>query len=70
MKIAIPKEIRDGETRVATSPDMVKKLTQVGAQVVIETGAGNHCKISDDSFTEAGATIAVVGYPGSDFVVF
>ena len=58
MKIAIPKEIRDGETRVATSPDMVKKLTQVGAQVVIETGAGNHCKISDDSFTEAGATIA------------
>lgn len=58
MKIAIPKEIRDGETRVATSPDMVKKLTQVGAQVVIETGAGNHCKISDDSFTEAGAAIA------------
>jgi len=58
MKIAIPKEIRDGETRVATSPDMVKKLTQVGAQVVIETGAGSHCKISDDSFAEAGASIS------------
>ena len=58
MKIAIPKEIRDGETRVATSPDMVKKLTQVGTQVVIETGAGSHCKIPDASFAEVGALIA------------
>lgn len=57
MKIAIPKEIRDGETRVATSPDMVKKLTQCGAEIVVETGAGSHCKISDSSFIEVGALI-------------
>ena len=58
MKIAIPKETRGGETRVATSPDMVKKLVQTGAKVVIEAGAGDHCKITDTAFTEAGAFVA------------
>ncbi|HIA21884.1 MAG TPA: hypothetical protein EYN80_05530, partial [Alphaproteobacteria bacterium] len=37
MKIAIPKELRDGETRVAMSPDMIKKLVAMGLEVMIET---------------------------------
>ena len=72
MKIAIPKETRSGETRVATSPDMVKKLIQTGAQVVIETGAGDYCKITDAAFTEAGAFVAADAketYAGAEIVL-
>ena len=58
MKIAIPKEIRDGETRVAASPDMVKKLVAMGVEVAVETGAGAGAATPDAAFTEAGATIA------------
>lgn len=58
MKIAIPKERRDNESRVAGSPDTVKKLIGLGFSVVVETGAGEGSSISDDEFTNAGATIA------------
>ena len=40
MKIAVLKETRAGETRVAASPETVKKFTGLGAEVAIETGAG------------------------------
>ncbi|MEX2517959.1 MAG: hypothetical protein WD969_01355, partial [Paracoccaceae bacterium] len=40
MKIAIPKETRDHETRVAAVPETVKKFIGIGAEVVVETGAG------------------------------
>jgi NAD(P) transhydrogenase subunit alpha len=58
MKLAIPKERRDGETRVAASPDTVKKLTALGIDVVIESGAGAASHFSDADFKEAGAAIA------------
>ncbi len=58
MKIAIPKERRPGEKRVAASPDMVKKLVQSGLDVVVEAGAGEAAAISDDAFKTAGATVA------------
>lgn len=58
MKIAIPKEIREGETRVAASPDTVKKFVALGAEVVVETGAGMTASITDDAYEAAGATIA------------
>lgn len=58
MKIAIPKERRAGEARVAASPDTVKKYVQMGFDVVVETGAGDGASMSDSVFTEAGATIA------------
>lgn len=58
MRLAIPKERRDGESRVAASPETVKKLTALGLDIVIESGAGALSNFSDDDFKEAGATIA------------
>lgn len=57
MRIAIPKERREGELRVAASPDTVKKLVGLGADVVVETGAGEGAAFTDAAFKEAGATI-------------
>ncbi|MEM1138310.1 MAG: Re/Si-specific NAD(P)(+) transhydrogenase subunit alpha [Pseudomonadota bacterium] len=58
MKLAVPKERLDGETRVAVSPDSVKKLSGLGFSVIVETGAGDHAALSDADFESAGATIA------------
>ncbi len=58
MKLAIPKERRPHEKRVAASPDTVKKFKQLGLDVVIETGAGVAARIPDAAFAEAGAAIA------------
>jgi NAD(P) transhydrogenase subunit alpha len=58
MKLAIPKETQDGETRVAASPDSVKKLVSLGLDVVVETGAGAHANFSDDAYKDVGAAIA------------
>ena len=58
MKIGIPKEIRPGETRIAASPDAVKKLVGMGVEIVVESGAGAGSSMADDSFTANGATIA------------
>ena len=58
MKIAVPKERRAGEARVAASPDTVKKFIQLGFAVVVETGAGAGASMGDSVFAEAGATIA------------
>jgi NAD(P) transhydrogenase subunit alpha len=58
MKIAIPKERMPGETRVATSPDVVKKFVGLGLEVVIEQGAGEGAAMTDAEFRDAGAAIA------------
>ncbi|MDO9127089.1 MAG: NAD(P)(+) transhydrogenase (Re/Si-specific) subunit alpha, partial [Parvibaculum sp.] len=58
MKLAIPKERLDGETRVAASPETVKKLTALGLEIIVETGAGEHASIADAIYREAGAAIA------------
>lgn len=58
MKLAIAKERRAGETRVAASPDTVKKFIALGADVVVETGAGLTSAITDAEYEKAGARIA------------
>ena len=58
MQIAVLKERRAGELRVAASPESVKKFVAAGCKVTIETGAGAGSKISDAAYTEMGATIA------------
>ncbi|MGE0665228.1 MAG: Re/Si-specific NAD(P)(+) transhydrogenase subunit alpha [Sphingomonadales bacterium] len=58
MKIAVPKERRPHERRVAVSPDTVKKLKSLGFDVVVEAGAGDAAALPDRIFSEAGATIA------------
>ena len=57
MKIGVPKEILPGETRVAASPDSVKKFTALGVEMLIQTGAGEAASISDEMLEEAGARI-------------
>ena len=57
MLIAVAKEVRPGEKRVALVPDIISKLTKAGLQVVIESGAGESAQFSDDQFTQAGATV-------------
>jgi NAD(P) transhydrogenase subunit alpha len=58
MKIAIPRERRPDESRVAGSPETVKKFIGLGFDVVVESGAGDGASISDSAFAEAGAVIA------------
>jgi NAD(P) transhydrogenase subunit alpha len=58
MKVAIPKERRPGEGRVAASPDTVKKLAALGLDVTVETGAGEFAAMPDDAYEKAGAKIA------------
>ncbi len=58
MKLAVLKERRDGETRVAATPETVKKFKGLGLDIVVETGAGAGAKISDADYTAAGAMIA------------
>lgn len=57
MRIAVPKEIRSGEKRVALVPDIISKLIKSGHQVVIESGAGVAAEYSDKQFIEAGAEV-------------
>ena len=58
MKIAVLKETRAGETRVAATPDSVKKFLALGAEVAIEAGAGQAASYTDDAYKAAGATVA------------
>ncbi len=58
MKIAIPRESREHEKRVAATPDTVKKLVSLGATVTVESGAGQGSSIADASYEEMGAAIA------------
>ena len=58
MKISIPKENRKGETRVAASPEVVKKFVSMGFSVTIESGAGLNAGFTDEIFKDAGAEIA------------
>ena len=58
MKIAVPKERHEDEARVAASPDSVKKLSALGFEFTIESGAGEGASISDDVYRDAGAEIA------------
>ena len=59
MLVAVPKEIRDGEKRVALVPDIISKLTRLGLEVVIESGAGIAAQASDDAYRTAGAQVVV-----------
>jgi H+-translocating NAD(P) transhydrogenase subunit alpha len=57
LRIGVPTETAPGERRVALVPDIVRKLTQQGHEVVIEAGAGDNAGLPDALYTEAGASI-------------
>jgi NAD(P) transhydrogenase subunit alpha len=58
MKVAIVKERRAHERRVAASPDTVRRMVGMGLEVAAETGAGDAAHFSDAAFAAAGASIA------------
>jgi NAD(P) transhydrogenase subunit alpha len=58
MRIAVPAETQGAETRVAVTPETVRKFLGLGAEIVVETGAGLSSGISDADYQAAGATIA------------
>ena len=58
MKLAVPRETSPGETRVAATPESVKKFKTLGLDIVIEAGAGKAARFADADYAAAGATIA------------
>ena len=57
MKIGIPKETADRETRVAITPTIAKQLSSKGFEISIEKDAGKLSNFSDTDYSNAGATI-------------
>jgi len=58
MRLAVLKERRAGETRVAATPETVRKLIALGTNVVLESGAGLAAGLPDEAYREAGAEVA------------
>ncbi len=69
MKIAVARETRDGEARVAMVPELVGKLTGLGYAVAVEPGAGQRTLIDDAEYVEAGAVIEEDALADADVVV-
>jgi H+-translocating NAD(P) transhydrogenase subunit alpha len=65
-KIAVLKETAAGETRVAASPETVKKFIGLGATVSVEKGAGLSASISDTEYEAAGATLGTAATVAKD----
>lgn len=57
MRVGVPRETREGERRVAATPESVKQLISLGVGVSVESGAGVASGHSDEQYTEAGADI-------------
>ena len=57
MRVAVPLEIKAGEKRVALVPDIINKLTRLGYEVVIQSGAGDNSQGTDAAYTAAGASV-------------
>jgi H+-translocating NAD(P) transhydrogenase subunit alpha len=68
MRIAVAREI-DPEPRVAATPDTVKKLAALGADVVVEQGAGLKSGVLDTDYSAAGATVSQNAVGDADVVL-
>ncbi len=72
MKVAVLKERRADERRVAASPETVRKMKGLGLDVVVESGAGAGSSIPDQAFQDAGAVLAAdraTALSGADVVI-
>ena len=58
MKVGVPREIEQGERRVALVPDTAKMLVAAGLEVGVESGAGTAAFLNDDLYDKAGAQVA------------
>lgn len=69
MRIAVAKETRAGESRVAVVPELVGKLTALGYEVAVVPGAGAGALHDDDEYAAAGAGVVDDAFDGADLVV-
>jgi len=69
MKVAVVAETDSGEPRVAATPETVKKMVGLGAEVAVEPGAGFKSGILDADYAAAGATVARDALNGADIVL-
>jgi H+-translocating NAD(P) transhydrogenase subunit alpha len=69
MKIAVAAEVDADEPRVAATPETIKKMLALGAEVAVEPGAGIKSGILDADYTAAGATMAKDAVNGADIVL-
>jgi len=69
MRIAVAREVDPAEDRVAATPETVKKMQGLGAEVVVEPGAGTKSGIPDAEFTAAGASVRAGAAAGADIVL-
>jgi NAD(P) transhydrogenase subunit alpha len=69
MKIAVGAEADPSEPRVAATPDTVKKMIGLGAEVAVQPGAGVKSGILDADYTAAGATVSADAVTGADIVL-
>jgi NAD(P) transhydrogenase subunit alpha len=69
--IAVPREMRPGETRVAATPETVKRFVKEGFQVAVEAGAGERAFFADAQYGAAGAKVVegAAVYAGADIVL-
>ncbi|HZI64293.1 MAG TPA: Re/Si-specific NAD(P)(+) transhydrogenase subunit alpha [Thermoanaerobaculia bacterium] len=56
--VLVPRERRPGETRVAATPETVKRMVKEKLEVVVERGAGAHAHLADEAYAAAGARLA------------
>ena len=61
LRLVVLRETTEHETRVAVTPDLAKRYTDAGYQVVVETNAGQAAGYPDDQYKQAGAVIAADG---------
>ena len=69
MKIAVAAEADPSEPRVAATPETVKKMIGLGAEVAVQPGAGVKSGILDADYTAAGATVSADAVTGADIVL-
>src|SRR5580700_329570 len=69
MRISVARETEPDETRVAATPETVKKMKALGADVAVEPGAGIKSGILDADFAAAGATVSQDAVNGADVVL-
>ncbi|MBC2650726.1 NAD(P) transhydrogenase subunit alpha [Novosphingobium flavum] len=69
MKLAVVREQAPGETRVAATPETVKKFIALGATVAVEPGAGSHASIAGADYVAVGATVAADAVAGANIVL-
>jgi H+-translocating NAD(P) transhydrogenase subunit alpha len=69
VRVAVARETREGETRVALVPELVGKLTGLGWDVAVEPGAGRAALHADEEYTQAGALVLDEPWAGADVVV-